>query len=85
MPYDRHRNLDANKRLHSYEDEFSHLPESLIPTSIRSRASHHPWIDLFPILRIRENLLIATEGRSEEEEIRLWNDIVENNITPSGD
>ncbi|CAH0040518.1 unnamed protein product [Clonostachys solani] len=68
-----------------YADEFSYLPETLIPTSIQSRTPHHPWIDLFPFPRMRDNLLIAAEGMSEEEEIRLWNDIVENNTTSSGD
>lgn len=55
------------------------LPENLMPTARQLRLPHHPWIDLFPLPRMRDNFLVATTAKlSEEDEIRLWNDMIEN-------
>jgi hypothetical protein len=35
------------------------LPESLRPTALQHKVEHHPWIDLFPIPAMRDNLLRA--------------------------
>ncbi|CUS10591.1 unnamed protein product [Tuber aestivum] len=39
-----------------------HLPPTLRPTLLQVSIIHHPWIDVFPSARLRENLLRA--GRS---------------------
>jgi hypothetical protein len=35
------------------------VPSSLAPTNMQLTTRHHPWLDLFPIPRMRDNLLIA--------------------------
>jgi hypothetical protein len=35
------------------------LPTTLRPTKLQREISHHPWIDLLPIRRMRDNLLRA--------------------------
>ena len=53
-------------------------PPHLNPTVLQKKVPHHPWIDLFPLARMRDNVLVATSKYlSEEDEIRLWNDVVE--------
>lgn len=54
-------------------------PENLIPTTLQQRIPHHPWIDLFPLPKMRDNFLIAISQRiiSVEEEQQLWDDLVE--------
>ena len=55
-------------------------PRSLAPTNLQLRIPHHPWIDLFPLPRMRDNLLAVTcasEILTEEEEEQLWADLVE--------
>ena len=37
-------------------------PESLRPTDLQRRFEHHPWIDLFPFPRFRDNVLRAVEA-----------------------
>ncbi|ETS75330.1 hypothetical protein PFICI_12274 [Pestalotiopsis fici W106-1] len=54
------------------------LPENLAPTALQLKMPHHPWIDLFPLPQMRDNFLVATtENLTEEDEIRLWNDMIE--------
>lgn len=56
----------------------SSCPSNLIPTALQREIPHHPWIDLFPLARLRDNFLLATSNLlSGEDEIRLWNDVVE--------
>ena len=49
-------------------------PEALRPTLIQRTIKHHPWIDLWPIPQMRDNLLLAGD---EYDEDRLCNDLVE--------
>lgn len=58
----------------------SSCPASLRPTSVQKRIEHHPWIELFPISRMRENMLLA-EGSYDEYE--LCNDLVDFCDVPS--
>ncbi|OBT98419.1 hypothetical protein VE01_03082 [Pseudogymnoascus verrucosus] len=44
----------------------SHLPAALIPTALQKRIPHHPWIDLLPFPRMRENLIRAGDAWDEE-------------------
>ncbi|PWW72775.1 hypothetical protein C7212DRAFT_223494 [Tuber magnatum] len=41
------------------EDGTMHLPPTLRPTLLQVSIIHHPWIDVFPSARMRENLLRA--------------------------
>ncbi|KAF4767185.1 hypothetical protein HAV15_009546 [Penicillium sp. str.  len=64
-----------------------HLPASLFPSQKQRKIIHHPWIDLIPILSLREALLIRTDvidedelcgdfygacGSSQEVGVRVW-------------
>jgi hypothetical protein len=55
-------------------------PASLQPTSIQREISHHPWIDLFPIPQMRDNMLLAGDTYDEYE---LCNDLVDFCDVPS--
>jgi hypothetical protein len=46
-------------------DELASLPFSLQPTALQSSTPHHPWLDLFPIPQMRDNL-IALESFVDE-------------------
>ncbi|RDW63612.1 hypothetical protein BP6252_11157 [Coleophoma cylindrospora] len=48
-----------------YHNEADLLPASLRPTALQREIPHHPWIDLLPIPRMRDNLLRA--GNSFDE------------------
>ncbi|XRM40676.1 hypothetical protein ABZX51_003988 [Aspergillus tubingensis] len=55
-------------------------PTSLIPTDLQRRIPHHPWIDLFPLARLRDSLLVATcvsNMLTDDDEEQLWADLVE--------
>lgn len=53
-------------------------PANLAPTALQLRVPHHPWVDLFPLPRMRDNLLLALDGRlSDEDDEQLWNDLME--------
>ncbi|KAH6664004.1 hypothetical protein F5X68DRAFT_265958 [Plectosphaerella plurivora] len=56
------------------------LPQWLVPTKLQQSIPHHPWIDLFPLPKMRDNMMkviYITQSMREEEEIDLWNDLVE--------
>lgn len=55
-------------------------PLSLRPTSIQRKIDHHPWIDLWPIPKMRDNLLLAA-GLYDEDE--LCNALVEFKDVPN--
>ena len=40
-------------------ESWGSLPENLRPTELQHKVEHHPWIDLFPIPTMRDNLLRA--------------------------
>jgi hypothetical protein len=40
-------------------------PKSLTPTTLQKTTSHHPWIDLFPFPKMRDNMLLAAGLYSE--------------------
>lgn len=52
----------------------AHYPQALCPTPIQRTISHHPWIDLWPIPRMRHNLLLNAGNYDEDQ---LCNDLVE--------
>jgi hypothetical protein len=53
------------------------VPSSLAPTSMQLTTRHHPWLDLFPIPKMRDNLLIAASVLSPENEQRLFDDVMD--------
>jgi hypothetical protein len=52
----------------------SSLPVSLRPTELQHKVLHHPWIDLFPIPGMRDNLLLAGADYDDTE---ICMDVVE--------
>jgi hypothetical protein len=54
-------------------------PASMQPTSLQLAVPHHPWIDLFPLPALRDNilmtLLVAADPEQMEDE--LWYDMIE--------
>jgi hypothetical protein len=52
----------------------SQCPSSLRPTWLQKTVEHHPWIDLWPIPQMRDNLLLAGDSYDED---KLCNDLVE--------
>ncbi|KAJ5941277.1 hypothetical protein N7516_001445 [Penicillium verrucosum] len=44
-----------------------HLPASLFPSQKQRKIIHHPWIDLIPMLSLREALLIRVDVIDEDE------------------
>nr|XP_036577261.1 ketoreductase [Colletotrichum truncatum]KAF6784200.1 ketoreductase [Colletotrichum truncatum] len=56
----------------------SQCPVTLVPTTLQMSIEHHPWVDLFPSPRMRDNFFTAMIGNwDEEKEEQLWNDLVE--------
>lgn len=46
--------------------ECSSLPLSLRPTSLQKTIVHHPWLDFFPVPKMRDNLLRARDDWDDE-------------------
>ncbi|KAH7139799.1 hypothetical protein B0J13DRAFT_558497 [Dactylonectria estremocensis] len=57
-------------------------PQSLRPTEMQLSIAHHPWIDLFPVPRLRDNLLAAISNEHPIDEDELCYDMVE--VTDGG-
>ncbi|KAH7353189.1 hypothetical protein B0T11DRAFT_286405 [Plectosphaerella cucumerina] len=54
----------------SESDVFTGSLQSLAPTVLQRTVRHHPWIDLFPLPRFRDNILLALEaGVIDEDEL----------------
>ncbi len=49
-------------------------PQALRPTEVQRAIEHHPWIDLWPMPKMRDNLLLAGDSYDEDQ---LCNDLVE--------
>ncbi|KAI9733110.1 MAG: hypothetical protein M1834_003657 [Cirrosporium novae-zelandiae] len=60
---------------------WSLLPSSLRPTSYQRLVPHHPWLDLFPIPVMRENLIHAGDSWNE---IQFCRDLVGFTDRPTG-
>lgn len=54
-------------------------PTNLQPTQLQTTIEHHPWVDLFPWPRLRDNLLQAFEHPEICDEDELCHDICEYN------
>lgn len=44
----------------------SHIPPALVPTDLQKRIPHHPWLDVLPFPRMRENLISAGDAWDDE-------------------
>ncbi|KAL5419981.1 hypothetical protein PMIN03_000197 [Paraphaeosphaeria minitans] len=60
---------------HNYSSQARDWPESLRPTMLQFTVEHHPWIDLFPFPRLRDNILVATEQAMVCDEDELCHDM----------
>ncbi len=50
------------------------MPVNLRPTRLQRTVEHHPWIDLFPFPRLRDNLLLQGP---EYDDTDICHDVVE--------
>ncbi|KAK1961634.1 hypothetical protein LY78DRAFT_617393 [Colletotrichum sublineola] len=57
------------------------LPSSLRPTRMQLTAAHHPWLDIFPLPRLRDNLIEAGSALDDDE---LCLDMLGSGDAPSG-
>ncbi|KAJ9136695.1 hypothetical protein NKR23_g9610 [Pleurostoma richardsiae] len=55
----------------------STCPDSLRPTALQLTVPHRPWIDLFPLPRMRDNILLATMDTRQLNGRELCFDMVE--------
>lgn len=55
----------------------SHLPDNLHPTPLQYEETHHPWLDLIPSPRFRDNLIrrLATASLEWDFETELCEDV----------
>lgn len=57
-------------------DPLTSGPPTLQPTSLQRTILHHPWIDLFPFPRLRDNVLTGMEAGAVDDD-ELCTDILE--------
>ncbi|KAK1590476.1 uncharacterized protein LY79DRAFT_590431 [Colletotrichum navitas] len=57
------------------------LPSAMRPTRTQLTVSHHPWLDLLPLPRLRDNLIGAGDSLDDDE---LCLDLIGNADAPSG-
>lgn len=50
-----------------FEEALQSAPPNLRPTNLQRQIRHHPWIDLFPLPRMRENILRAQDIFDEDQ------------------
>ncbi|OGE49149.1 hypothetical protein PENARI_c023G03904 [Penicillium arizonense] len=51
----------------STPDDHSHIPLTLRPTRIQKSVPHHPWLDFFPLPKMRDNLIEAGDEWDDEQ------------------
>jgi hypothetical protein len=45
----------------------NNIPSSLRPTDLQRSTPHHPWLDIFPLPRTRDNLIRAGDHLDDDE------------------
>ncbi|RGP79901.1 hypothetical protein FLONG3_1972 [Fusarium longipes] len=55
------------------------LPKVLEPTSVQRTVVHHPWLDIFPFPKFRDNLILAVDAEILDDD-ELCEDIAEANL-----
>ncbi|KAF2683467.1 hypothetical protein K458DRAFT_390081 [Lentithecium fluviatile CBS 122367] len=63
--------------------KYADWPASLQPTKLQSSVEHHPWLDLFPWPRVRDNMLQAFERTNIGDEDELCHDVCDYDGKPS--
>ncbi|TDZ29751.1 hypothetical protein C8035_v004219 [Colletotrichum spinosum] len=63
--------------LGSHTQGFVSCPENLRPTRLQLEVAHHPWIDLLPVPRFRDNIIRGCLVTRRFDEDDLWYDVVE--------
>lgn len=48
-------------------DIISHIPTNLQPTRLQKSVPHHPWLDFFPLPKMRDNLIGAGDDWDDEQ------------------
>ncbi|KAF7712304.1 Uncharacterized protein PECH_003615 [Penicillium ucsense] len=48
------------------DTDYSNLPVSLRPTRLQKSIPHHPWLDFFPLPKMRDNLIQAGDDWDDE-------------------
>lgn len=48
-------------------DQLSRIPQNLQPTRVQRTKPHHPWLDFFPLPKMRDNLIEAGEDWDDEQ------------------
>ncbi|KAJ5354325.1 hypothetical protein N7541_006889 [Penicillium brevicompactum] len=48
-------------------DQLSRIPQNLQPTRVQKTRPHHPWLDFFPLPKMRDNLIEAGEEWDDEQ------------------
>jgi hypothetical protein len=56
---------------------FKEWPANLAPTQLQRSIEHHPWVDVFPWPRLRDNMLQAFEYPAICDEDEMCHDLVE--------
>ncbi|PYI03082.1 hypothetical protein BO78DRAFT_400093 [Aspergillus sclerotiicarbonarius CBS 121057] len=49
------------------EESYSKLPIALRPTKLQIKTPHHPWLDFFPLPRLRDNLVMMADRFDDED------------------
>ncbi|KAJ4304476.1 hypothetical protein N0V90_000002 [Kalmusia sp. IMI 367209] len=60
------------------------MPENLRPTRLQLTIEHHPWIDFFPLPRMRDNILMAVEQTGVCDEDELCRDLCHYDVETVG-
>ena len=64
--------------LHSNTTTTAALPDNMRPTDLQRSVPHHPWIDLLPLPRMRDNFLCAAQAQvGTVDEDAMCRDIVD--------
>ncbi|KAJ5081286.1 hypothetical protein NUU61_009550 [Penicillium alfredii] len=51
-------------------NENTDIPQGLQPTRIQTRVTHHPWLDFFPLAKMRDNLIEAGDHWDDDQMCR---------------
>jgi hypothetical protein len=46
---------------------YNEVPPSLQATALQKQIPHHPWLDIFPFARMRDNLILAGDALDDHE------------------
>lgn len=79
--FNRHLQLSPSSQQYIVKTIKSELPPPLQPTAIQQTIPHHPWLDMIPIPRMRENLIRAGDTIDD---VKLCHDICGYRVSETG-